>query len=273
MLQQGGQVIARFAVIQPGGGGDDAQPGDQGDPQGNKACVDLPASEDDIPVGIAHGHDGKNGFHRRVFLGAGQQAGDAHVRRAVHADAAIAPGLYLDVLQQLTDIVLVNLAECLPAAFRCPGAAQIHNDVGVPSFHQRRVGGTDGAERLVVTGKGCNHRERAVDGIAVFVRWQGDGGGQANTVAHGDQLLGQVDSVRVFLVALVGLAPGQVHRCAFLLASIVIGIVTAVAARVGVGAVGCIGNGRGAAATPAAGGQLQCQAKENDDQSAAIQAR
>ena len=263
MLQCGVEVIPRFIVIQPGGGGNDAEAGDQGDPQGDEAGIDLATGENDIPVGIAHGHNGKNGFHCRVFPGTGEQPGNAHIGSAVHADAAVAPGLGLDVVQQFADVILIYLAERLPAAFGGTGATQIDDDVGVAPFHQRRVGGTDGAERLVIAGKGGDHRKLAVDGIAVFIRWQGHGGGQANAVAHGDQLLGQVDGVRVLLVALIGFTPAQVPRrwifrrpAAVPVAAI--GIVTGVGFR----GVAVVGDGGRTASSAATTGQGQCDAKQ-----------
>ena len=43
--------------------------------------------------------------------GTGEQPGNAHIGSAVHADAAVAPGLGLDVVQQFADVILIYLAE------------------------------------------------------------------------------------------------------------------------------------------------------------------
>ena len=175
-------------------GGDESEPGDQTNPQRNKADVHLATGEDDVSVGIGHGHDGEHGLVGRMLPGGGVNLGDGHEGGPPGADTPIAPGLAGDPVHHLLVVQLLTFAEDLPGALGGPCTANIHRDMGVSVFDQEAVERkafhvATGA--LVVARLRQDDRQWPLNGVAVGIGGQHDLCRQLRTITHGDVFGGQ----------------------------------------------------------------------------------
>ena len=185
---------------------DQAGAGDQAEPERDEADVDLAAGGDDVAVDVGAGHLREDRLQPGGLVGRGEDLGDAHVGRAHHADAAVAPRRAVRPLDDGGGVLGLAGAERLPNAGGRAGAAGVDDERGVAALHEvlgigaGEHGAGAGAEHgLVVRRDRHQHRHLAGHRLAVGEGREDQVAAQDHAVVHPDRDVLGGDRLRVLL--------------------------------------------------------------------------
>ena len=170
---------------------DQAGGGDQAEPQRHEAGVDLATGGGDVAVDVGRRHLREDRLQPGGLAGGREDLADAHVRRAGHGGAAVAPLLLVGPGHHLGGVEVLALVERVPLALARAGAAGVDGELGVAALDEvvtARPGDRAAAARgLVVRRDGHHDRELGRDGVPVGVGGAGQVTAQLHAVGHRDR--------------------------------------------------------------------------------------